>query len=118
MACFSCVAKDLPLGGKPTINHDYTCLGVSTGRSAIMTVQETQGIANTLFIAENSPKPLPVTLTAIDDQTRVARLYKLKAPNGSTEILQISGLTKMATVTMLNTLGLEAFTSFVCNENE
>ena len=117
MACFGCMAKTLPLGGKVNINHDYNCLGVSTGRNVIMTVQETPGIANTILITENMPKPIVASLSAMDDQSRTGRQYKLVAENGSEEILQISGLTKMATVTMLNTVGLEAFTSLVCYED-
>ncbi|EBB6669044.1 hypothetical protein PF339_002085 [Salmonella enterica] len=40
LTCFSASAKDKPLDGKESMTHDYNCMGVSTGRSAVMTVQE------------------------------------------------------------------------------
>lgn len=118
LACFEASAKDAPLNGKESIAHDYNCMGVSTGRAAVLTVQEYAGGANQILVAENAPKPITITLTAIDDQTRVSRQYQFKAPNGGEEILQISELTGLATTTMLHTLGYEAFTSLVCHEEK
>ncbi|RYM60190.1 Uncharacterised protein [Serratia quinivorans] len=110
-------AKDKPLGGKAFINHDYVCTGVSTGRAAAMTVQELPGGASSITIAENTPKPITASLTAMDDQTRASRQYKLDFGNGAKEVLLLSDLTKIATVTMLNAVGLEVFTSLVCYED-
>ncbi len=111
-------AQDLPLGGEDYITHDYTCVGSSTGRSAVMTVQEMPGGANSVTVAENSSKPIAVNLIAMDDQTRASRQYKLNFGNGAEEVLQLSSLTKMATVTMLHAVGLEVFTSLVCYEEK
>ncbi|EHA8172291.1 hypothetical protein ACK1QP_001273 [Salmonella enterica] len=118
LTCFSASAKDKPLDGKESMTHDYNCMGVSTGRSAVMTVQEFPGGANQILIAENAQKPMAVTLSAIDDQTRASRQYEFKSSNGSAEILQVSDLTGIATTTMLHTVGLEAFTSLVCHEDK
>lgn len=120
LACFSASAKDKPLDGKESITHDYNCMGMSTGRKADMTVQEFHGGANQIIIAENTQKPMTVTVTlsAIDDQTRVSRQYEFKSSNGNVEILEISDLTGIATTTMLYTVGLEVFTSLVCHEDK
>lgn len=118
LACFGATAKDLPLGGKEFITHDYKCVGVSTGRDVSMTVQEAPGSATQMIIAEGAKKPITMTLSAMDDQTRTARLYKYASSDGSSEVLQISNLTGLATTTMLHSVGLEAFTSLVCNEEK
>lgn len=121
MAALSAIgaqAKDLPLNGKDYINHDYNCIGVSTGRTASMTVQELPGMANTTIVAENTPKPIVVSLAAMDDQVRAARQYQIKSPNGAEEVLEVSSITKMATITMLHAAGLEVFTSMVCHEKD
>ncbi|MEE9654029.1 hypothetical protein V4836_07645 [Kluyvera ascorbata] len=111
-------AKDLPLNGKDHINHDYTCIGVSTGRDAALTVQEIPGGVSTVMIAENAPKPIAISMVPMDDQTRASRQYKFTFSNGAEEVLLLSSITGIATVTMLNAVGLEVFTSLVCHEGK
>lgn len=118
LACFGATAKDLPLGGKKFITHDYKCVGVSTGRDVYMTVQEVPGAATQALIADGDKKPITMTLTSIDDQTRAARQYKSESSGLGAEILEVSDVTGIATTTMLHSVGLEAFTSLVCNEDK
>lgn len=118
LACFGVAAKDLPPGGKAPVTHDYQCVSVSTGRNASMTVQELPGSATQMTIAEGAKKSVTVTLSAMDDQAGMVRLYKYGSSDGSTEILQISSFTGIATTTMLHSVGREAFTSLVCNEDK
>ncbi|EAW3492544.1 hypothetical protein EEN59_18520 [Salmonella enterica] len=110
-------AKDLPLNGRDNMNHDYTCIGVSTGRDAALTVQEMPGGASTVLIAENTPKPIAISMVPMDDQTRASRQYKFTFSNGAEEVLLLSSITGIATVTMLNAVGMEVFTSLVCHED-
>ena len=118
LTCFGATAKDLPLGGKEFITHDYKCVGVSTGRDVSMTVQEVPGAATQVLIADGGKKPVTMTLTSIDDQTRAARQYKSESADPGAEILEVSDVTGIATTTMLHSVGLEAFTSLVCNEDK
>lgn len=110
-------AKERPLDGKDYINHDYNCIGLSSGQKAELNVSESPGGASILLTSQVTEKTMPLVMTSIDDQTRVSRQYKFKFPNGAEEVLEVADLTKMASITMLHTSGLEIFTSLVCHED-
>ncbi|HDS9357751.1 TPA: hypothetical protein QH850_000236 [Enterobacter chengduensis] len=117
-ACFSAESKDLPLNGKKIITHDYSCTGVSIGDKSTMTVGETPGEASVVAVGEGMPKPVGATLKAMDDQTRVTRMYKTGDEKDGEMILEVASLTKLATITMLHFADNEAYTAKVCYEEE
>ena len=118
LACFGVTAKGLPLGGKSLITHDYKCVDVSAGRNVYMTVQEVPGSAIQALIADGDREPVTMALTSVDDQTRAARQYKLESTGPGSESPGVSDVTGIATTTMLHSVGREAFTSLVCNEEK
>lgn len=110
-------SSDLKIGGKSFINHDYECVGLSSGQKAELTVSEIPGGASTVLSSASLPKPATLAMGAVDDQSRASRQYSFEFTNGSKEVLEIADITKMATVTMLNANGVEVYTSMICSEN-
>lgn len=118
LTCFGVAARDLPPGEKRLITHDYKCVDVSTGRNVSMTVREVPGAAIQALIADGDREPVTMALTSVDNQTRAVRQYKSESTGPGTEILEVSDVTGIATTTMLHSVGREAFTSLVCNEEK
>lgn len=116
LVCTGATAKEISLGGKASIVHDYKCVSVRTGHNVTMTVQEVPGAATQVLIAEGAKKPAVRMFTATDNQSRVTRLYKYHMQGGGAEVLEISDTTGIATITILNDAGVEAFTSLVCDD--
>ncbi|WP_234262413.1 hypothetical protein [Klebsiella aerogenes] len=116
LVCFDASAKEVPLGGRASVAHDYKCVSVETGHDVTMTVQEMPGAATQVLIAEGAKKPVVRMFTATDNQSRVLRLYKYRMQGGGAEMLEISDATGIATITILHGARGEVFTSLVCDD--